>query len=132
MLLGMGMLVSHEYDVAEGQEYVVYLERVLGECRRLREEGRLPEGDNVDGFLDDVAVVMHEVRRDVGIASAQGRTRTRSEVRMSDEEHKRITSMSESVRNLLEILELRKALVLDRTPGIARVADALLTGTYTA
>lgn len=75
---------------------------------------------------------MHEVRRDVGLASAQRRSRTRTEVRMSAEEHKRITHMSESVRNLLEILELRKAVVLDRTPSVARVADALLTGAWSA
>ena len=128
----MGTLVSHDYDTAEGQEYAAYLERILGECRRLRAEGRLPDSGGVVGFLDDCETILQAVRRDVALARSRGAARTRSEIDLSPEEHGRITAMGDSVLSLLEVLELRQAVVLDRTPAVGRVVDALLTGTYSA
>lgn len=126
----MGTLTSQEYATEDGREYVAYLDRVLQECVRLRAEGRLPDSDGVDGFLGDAQVVLHQVRRDVASASARGAGLTTTEVRLSSEEHQRIVMMGESLRTLLEILEMRKALVLDRTPAVARVAQAVLEGSF--
>jgi hypothetical protein len=128
----VGTLVSHDYDTAEGREYVAYLERVLGECRRLRSEGRLPDSDGVLGFLDDCETILQAVRRDVATAGARGASTTRSAIDLSPEEHARIQAMGDSVLSLLEVLELRQAVVLDRTPAVGRVVEALLTGTYSA
>lgn len=127
----MGTLTSTAYDVTEGREYVGYLDRVLKECVRLRAEGRLPDGESVDAFLDDAQLVLHAVRQDVASASARGVSTIQSQVRLTAEEHKRYLTMGESLRNLLEILELRKALVLDRTPAVGRVAESFYAGTFT-
>lgn len=128
----MGTLTSHEYDIAEGQEWCDYFDRVSGECRRLVSEGRMPDTEALDGFLADSAAVLHQVRKDVADARARGAKTTRTAVTLTNEEHKRLLSMRESVLNLLEILEMRGAVNLDRTEGVGRVVAALTTGPFTA
>src|SRR4051812_15994091 len=122
----MGTLTSHSYDVAEGLEWCTYLDRIVGECHRLRQEGRLPDSDGVDAFLADLVIVLRKVRGDVNAATSRGERTITTAIPMTSEEHKRIVSMSESILNLLEILEMRKAVVLDRSPAVARVAAALI------
>jgi hypothetical protein len=126
----MGTLISEPYSVVEGQEYVAYLDRVLGECQRLLREGRLPDAEGIVGFLEDAQPVLQRVRRDVAAATATGETTIRSNVDLTTQEYQRYQTMGESVRNLLEILEMRDALVLNRTESVARVADAFQRGEF--
>ena len=127
----MGTLTSHEYDVADAQEWCDYFDRISGECRRLVSEGRMPDTDALDAFLADSAAVLIQVKKDIGDARGRGAKSTRTSVSLSNEEHKRLLAMRESVLNLLEILEMRGAVKLDRTDGVARTVAALTTGTYT-
>jgi hypothetical protein len=126
----MGTLISKPYDVTEGQEYAAYLDRVLGECRRLLREGRLPDGDGIVAFLDDAQLVLQCVRRDVAEAGASAQTTVRSELQLSKQEYDRYQTMGESILTLLQILEMREAVVLNRTESVARVADAFQSGEW--
>lgn len=128
----MGTLTSQPYDVAEGKEWCDYIERVLSECRRLMAEGRMPDSEGIDAFLADVPHVVQQVRRDVTSAAVRGESPIQTSVSMTSEEHKRLISMSESILNLLQILEIRKAVVLDRTPAVGRVAAAIVGGTFSS
>lgn len=126
----MGQLVTEAYDTAEGQEYVDYLERVLGECDRLRSEGRLPDNETIASFLDDAQGVLQQVRHDVAAASASGQRTVVTRVEMTHTEHNRMLAMNESVKNLLEILEFRQAVQLNRTEAVGRVAAAIQGGAF--
>jgi len=128
----MGTLISKPYSVVEGQEYAEYLDRVLGECRRLLREGRLPDAEGIVAFLDDAQLVLQRVRRDVAAASGTGAVSTQSRVDLSQQEYNRYLAMGDSVRNLLEILEMRDALVLNRTEAVGRVAEAFASGEFVA
>lgn len=127
----MGTLASQPYDVAEGAAYCEYLERITKECRRLMAEGRMPDSDTTDAFLSDVGRIVRQVRIDIGTARATGQKTLRSAVTMTEQEHKRLDSLSESMLNLLQILELRKAVVLDRTDAVGRVAAAFAGAEFT-
>ena len=126
----MGTLTSDEYDVDEAREWCAYLDRVTKECHRLMAEGRLPESDGVDGFLSDSGVVLQQVRMDIAAATGRGERTTRTAVRLTTEEYKRLLSMNESVLNLLQILEMRGAVVLDRSDAVGRVARAIIGGEF--
>ena len=127
----MGTLTSKPYDVAEGVAYCDYLERIIRECRRLMSEGRMPDSDTTDAFLGDVGRIVRQVRLDVATAKSRGSRTVTSAITMTNEEHKRLDSLSESMLNLLQILELRKAVVLDRTDAIGRVASAFAEADFT-
>jgi t-SNARE complex subunit (syntaxin) len=126
----MGTLTSHDYDVADAQEWCAYLDRITRECRRLILEGRMPDSEGVDAFLSDLAYVLRNVRQDIMTAASRGEATVRSRIELTHEEHKRVVTMSESVLNLLQILEMRGAVVLERTEAVSRVAKALVTGDY--
>lgn len=126
----MGALVTQEYDVSDAQEWCAYFDRISGECRRLVAEGRMPDTEALDAFLADSAALLHNVRRDVAAAKATGATTAQSSVSLTHEEYKRLMSMRESVLNLLEILEIRGAVKLERTDGVARMVGAMTNGTF--
>lgn len=126
----MGSLTSQPYDVSEGKEYAAYLARVLGDCRQLMADKRLPESEGVLGFLDDAELVMRRVRIDTASAEGRGDATTRTSIAVTADEHQRILTMGESLLNLLEILELRKAINLNRTDAVARVANAFREGVF--
>lgn len=127
----MGRLESAPYDVEDGREYVEYLTRVQRDFARLVDSGRLPATDDLAAFMDTAEQVIDQVRRDVAHASATGRTEVVSVIEMSPAEHTRMVSMNDSLRTLLEILEIRQALELNRTPAVGRVSDAIQTGRFT-
>ena len=126
----MGQLRTAPYDVAEGREYAAYLSNMCAECVRLAEAGRLPDTDELAGFLATARQVHSQVAADVQRAEAAGETSVISSIQMSAVEHARMRNMNDSFRNLLEILEMRQAVALNRTPAVARVADAIQAGTY--
>ena len=126
----MGRLVTRAFDVAEGQEYVEYLERVLDECVGLVDEGRLPDTEEMTRFLEVERDCLVQLRRDVRLAAAQGETQVVSEIPMDEQEHARMLTMNDTVANLLQILEYRQALELNRSEAVARVSQAILGGTY--
>ena len=126
----MGTLVSKDFDVDEAQEWCEYLTRVTRDCHRLIDEGRIPATDELAAFLNDTQLVLGKVKSDVNAARAGGLKTTHSRIDMSPEEHRRIFSMNDSLLNLLQILEMRGAIKLDRTPAVGRVADALAQGSF--
>lgn len=126
----MGTLTSDEYAVEEGREWCAYLDRVTKECRRLISEGRVPDSEGLDGFLADSGVVLQQVRMDVASAASRGEQTVRTAVRLSTEEYKRLLNMNESILNLLQILEMRGAVILDRTDAVGRVARAIVGGEF--
>lgn len=126
----MGTLTSQPYLVAEGQEYVAYLEHLLPQIRRLLAEGRVPNADGVTDFLDYTELVQQRVRLDTSSAAARGEQRITTKLTMDGAELKRFLTIGESILNLLEILEIRKALEFNRTPGVARVGEAIYAGVY--
>ena len=126
----MGELVTQPYDPAEGAEYADYLEHISREADRLRREGRLPDNDTVMSFFDDVSVVVRKVREDARRGMANGDAQVVTRIELTPADYKRLMSMSESMRNLLEILEMREAIDMKRTDGTARVATAVREGTF--
>ena len=126
----MGQLVTAAYDTAEGQEYIGYLAHVLSECHRLLAEGRLPDNETVASFLDDAQRILEQIRRDVAEATARSQRTVVSHVPMTAAEHARMVTMSESLKNLLEILEFRSAVELRRTDAVGRVAEAVSGGAF--
>jgi hypothetical protein len=120
----MGTLISQPYALADGQEYVGYLEHVIAESQRLIAEGRMPSDEGLVAFFEDAQHVLGQVRRDVNAATAAGQPTVQSHVDFTAQEYARYRAMGESARTLLEILALRDALVLNRTEAVARVADA--------
>ena len=128
----MGRLVTRAFDVGDGQEYVTYLERVLEDCVGLAKEGRLPDTEEIARFLDVERDCLVQLRRDVRLAAARGDTQLVSEIPMDEQEHTRMLAMNDTVANLLQILEYRAALELNRTEAVARVSKAILGGTYSA
>jgi len=121
----MGTVITPSLAVDECQEYVDYLEHVVRESRRLMREGRLPSDDGVAAFLEDAQRVAHQLGREVAQARATGQHTVRGRVELARDGYRRLTTMSDNLRNLLEILEIREALVLNRTEAVARVATAL-------
>lgn len=126
----MGTLISQPYALADGQEYVGYLEHVIAESQRLIGEGRMPSDDGLVAFFEDAQHILGQVRRDVTAATAAGQSVVRSHVDFTAQEHARYRAMGDSARNLLEILEMRDALVLNRTEAVARVADAFASAEF--
>ena len=120
----MGTLISQPYALSDGQEYVGYLQHVINESQRLIGEGRMPSDEGLVAFFEDAQHVLGQVRRDVNAATAAGQTTVQSHVDFTSQEYSRYRAMGDSARNLLEILEMRDALVLNRTEAVARVADA--------
>src|SRR5205085_938670 len=112
--------------------YVAYLERVLDECVGLAKEGRLPDTEEIARFLDVERDCLVQLRRDVRLAAARGDSQVVSEIPMDEQEHARMLAMNDTVANLLQILEYRDALELNRTEAVARVSKAILGGTYSA
>src|SRR3989442_1056745 len=106
IVTGMGLLISQPYTVVDGREYGDYLERTVGECRRLMGAGRVPDEEALRAFLDDAETVLRQVRRDVGAAESTGRPSVQSQVDFTPQEYRRYFAMGESTRNLLEILEM--------------------------
>ena len=49
---------------------------------------------------------------------------------VNEAELKRFLTIGESILNLLEILEIRKALEFNRTEAVARVGEAMYAGVY--
>jgi hypothetical protein len=127
----VGRLVTCAFDVEDGQEYVSYLDRVLDECVALARQGRLPDTEEVSRFLDVERACLVQLRRDVGLAAARGDAQVVSEIPMDEQEHARMLAMNDTVANLLQILEYRQALELNRSDAVARVSKAILGGTYT-
>ncbi len=126
----MGTLTTKPYDVAEGQEWCDYFQRLLGECQRLIGEKRVPDTEGLDAFLHDSNLVMQQIRRDVTTARGRGDKSTQTAVSMTNEEHKRMISISDSILNLLLILEMRGAVSLQRSEAVGRVATAIDAGEF--
>ena len=126
----MGELVTKPYSTSDGTEYVAYLQHIISECERLTKEGRLPDDGSVLSFFDDVRMITAQVRGDVARAASRGEQQVVSRFQMTRGDHRRLTTMSESVGNLLEILELRGAVALHRTEGSIRAAEAVRTGQF--
>jgi hypothetical protein len=127
----MGTLTSQPYLVAEGQEYVGYLENLLGQCSTLLAEGRLPDAEGVADVLAIAEVVLRRVRLDTSSAAARGERQVVTTMTMTEAELKRLLTIGESMLSLLEILEIRKALEFNRTDAVARVGEAIYGGVYT-
>jgi hypothetical protein len=127
----MGTLTTLEYDISDAQEWTDYFERINRECRRLVTEGRMPDTDALDGFLADSAELLRQVRIDVSAARSRGAKTAVSAITLSKEEYKRLLAMRESVLNLLQILEMRGAVNLNRTEGVGRMVAALTGGPFT-
>ena len=126
----MGRLESAPFDIEDGREYVEYLTRVQQELDRLIDAGRVPGTDDLTAFMQTGQQVVDQIRRDIAHASATGRTDVVSVIEMSPAEHTRMVSMNDSLRTLLEILEIRQALELNRTPAVGRVSDAIQAGRF--
>jgi hypothetical protein len=126
----MGTLTSQPYLVSEGQAYVAYLENLLGQCRKLLAEGRLPDADGVADVLDVADVVLRRVHLDTSAAATRGEQRITTTMPMTQGELKRLLTIAESMLNLLEILEIRQALEFNRTDAVARVGEAIYGGVY--
>jgi hypothetical protein len=126
----VGTLTSQPYLVSEGQEYVAYLENLLGQCGKLVAEGRLPDADGVADVLAIAEVVLRRVRLDTASAAARGEQRITTTMTMTEGELKRLLTIGESMLNLLEILEIRQALEFNRTDAVARVGEAIYGGVY--
>ena len=123
--------MTRPYDPAEGAEYADYLEHISTEADRLRGEGRLPDNDTVLSFFDDVRTVIRRVREDSSRARARGETEVVTRIELGAADYHRMMNMSESMGNLLEILEMRQAVDMKRTDGTVRVATAVREGTFT-
>lgn len=126
----MGTLTSQPYLVSEGQEYVGYLEHLLPQLRGLLAQGRVPNADGVADFLQYTELVLHRVRLDTAAAASRGEQRVTSKLTVNQAELKRFLTIGESMLNLLEILEIRKALEFNRTDAVARVGEAIYGGVY--
>ena len=127
----MGQLRTAPYDVADGQEYAAYLANMVEECGRLASVGRLPDTDEMAGFLATARQVLAQVSSDVSRVQATGDSTIVSSIQMTAPEYSRMRNMNDTFRNLLEILEMRQALELNRTPGAGRVAESIQSGAFT-
>jgi hypothetical protein len=126
----MGTMTTLEYDISDGQEWCDYFDRISVECRRLVTEGRMPDTEALDGFMADSAALLRQVRHDIVAAQGRGATTTTTAVSLTKEEYKRLIDIRESVLNLLQILEMRGAVKLNRTEGVGRMVVALTAGTF--
>ncbi len=126
----MGFMVTAPYMPADGEEYVAYHRRLAGELARLQGEGRLPDDHGVSGFLADLKRIVSIVASDVTSARSRGETTIVSRFEMTASDFRRRRDMNDSLRNLLEILQMRKAVDMRRTEGAGRVADALGAATF--
>ena len=126
----MGTMTTLEYDVSDGQEWIDYFDRISVECRRLMAEGRMPDTEALDGFLADSSALLRQVRQDIATARSRGIKTTTTAVSLTAEEYRRLLDIRESVLNLLQILEMRGAVKLDRSEGVGRMVAALTTGTF--
>jgi hypothetical protein len=126
----MGTMTSQPYSVDDGEEYSAYLDNVFTALPKMQAEGRLPSDDAVLSFLDDMQRVRSTVRADVARARSTGAKQVVSRLTLTAADHRRLLALGESMQNHLQILEIRKALVLDRSAGAGRVADAFRGGTF--
>ncbi|MCU1599479.1 MAG: hypothetical protein JWO22_188 [Frankiales bacterium] len=127
----MGVLTTTPYTLEDGEDFVAYLTHVTQECDRLQAEGRIPSDEGISDFLDILKTLASQVRNDVARGRATGEQQLRTGLALTAAEYARTRSMTDSLRPLLEILELRDAVDLRRTAGAMRVASAVLEGTFT-
>jgi hypothetical protein len=123
-------MTTLEYDVSDGQAWCDYFDRISGECRRLVAEGRMPDTEALDGFLADSAVLRRQVIADIASARARGAQTAVTTVSLTKEEYRRLIDIRESVLNLLQILEMRGAVKLERSEGVGRMVAALTNGAF--
>jgi hypothetical protein len=128
----MGTLTTQPYAAADGEEYLAYLQNVFAEIPKMQAEGRMPSDAGTTDFLDDLRRVQAAVRADVGRAKATKSDTAQTSLSLTAAEYQRLLNMSETMQPLLAILELRKAVVLDRGAGAARVTVAFRDGTFTS
>lgn len=124
----MEKLTTKPYLPAEGREFLEYMQHLLPEMDRLQREGRIPGDHGVDDLLAFWRLVTAHVRVDVDRAGPTSVTPITTSFAMTEAEHQRIWSMFDTLYPLLEILEMRGAVNLERTEGMTRVILALYQG----
>jgi hypothetical protein len=127
----VGTLTSNPYSVADAEEYLDYLQRVFVAIPKAQAEGRVPNDAATADFIDDLRRVQVQLRADVARAKASSSDTAQTSVSLTGSEYQRLLNMGETMQHLLTILELRKAIVLERGEGASRITQAFRTGTFT-
>jgi hypothetical protein len=124
----MSTFTSQPYQVQDAQEFLDYMQRMMGEMARLQREGRVPDDTGTNTLLDFWRTMVTHVRSDAGKVSASSKTPITTSWEMTDSEYQRTWAHYDTILSLLEILDLRGALKLEASPGVMRVITALYKG----
>jgi hypothetical protein len=127
----MGTLTTNAYSVEDGEAFLVYLRQLFVEIPKVQAEGRVPSDSATLDFLDDLKRVQVAARGDVASAKATGAAECVTSLDLTPAEYKRLLNIGETLQRLLQILEMRKAVVLNGTEASARVTRAFRDGTFT-
>lgn len=126
----MPTFTTQPYQPQDAKEFLDYMQRIMGEMARLQGEGRVPDDHGTNALLTFWRNVIAQVRTDVGNVGAASRKPITSSLPMTEAEYQRTWAMYDTFLQLLQILELRGAVDLDRgSEGAMRVINALYKGT---
>lgn len=126
----MSQFVAGPLLVEDAADYTNYNSSVLVAMRQLSAEGRLPDLDALDEFLDVSERIRREVTAAASRASASGDAEFSLTVPMSKAEHRTMTTMGPSLQVVLEIATMRKTVDTTPPPGAFRMMGALGRGSF--
>jgi hypothetical protein len=119
---------SLPYQAADAKEFLEYMQRMMGEVKRLQSEGRVPDDTGTNTLLDFWRTMVSRVRMDISNVPATSTKPLTTSWEMSEAEYQRTWAHYDTILSLLEILDLRGALKLEASPGVMRVIQALYKG----
>jgi hypothetical protein len=124
----MATFTSLPYQAADAKEFLEYMQRMMGEVKRLQSEGRVPDDTGTNTLLDFWRTMVSRVRMDISNVPATSTKPLTTSWEMSEAEYQRTWAHYDTILSLLEILDLRGALKLEASPGVMRVIQALYKG----
>ncbi|MGN6472095.1 MAG: hypothetical protein ACTHK4_00395 [Mycobacteriales bacterium] len=125
----MSTFTTQPYQVQDANDFLNYMQRMMGEIARLQREGRVPDDTGTNSLLSFWRTLIAQVRTDVARAGSTSKKEITSSIPMTEAEYKRNWSMYDTLLQLLQILDMRDAVDLEASEGVMRVIGAMYKGT---
>jgi hypothetical protein len=126
----METLTTLPYQPSDAVEFLDYMQHVITETGRLRDEGRVPDEEGVDALLTLWRKVTSQIRLDLNKVGPAARQPIISVIPMTQAEYEQSWTMFETLYPLLQILEMRGAVNIRATEPTTRVVTSVFQGAH--
>lgn len=96
----MSTFTTQPYLVQDANDFLDYMQRVMGEIARLQREGRVPDDTGTNSLLTFWRTLIAQVRTDVAKAGTASKREITSSIPMTEAEYKRNWSMYDTLLQL--------------------------------